>query len=271
MPPLGMADDRVAASGVLQHLGADAAGERARGGGWQSWPPSATPLPASASPTAPSNVNGGQTSRSQRCGALARSAISRASAQPVGAQHVHLPVAGDKPFSFRHLSILPARRGAGSRRGCDRARAYLSSFAAARSHRDSPRVNRPATPGPATSSHLAMMQAIRGRAGSIVIKILFGLLILSFGAVGHLDTCSDYPRHSPETSLPRSATTQHPADEVQRNCSRPWSGCARSSAAASTCSAEAARHRRNVLEPADRPRPVEPGGAAARARSVRTR
>ena len=29
-----------------------------------------------------------------------------------------------------------------------------------------------------------MMQAIRGRAGSIIVKILFALLILSFGAVG---------------------------------------------------------------------------------------
>ena len=29
-----------------------------------------------------------------------------------------------------------------------------------------------------------MMQAIRGRAGSIIVKILFGLLILSFGLWG---------------------------------------------------------------------------------------
>src|SRR6266566_3779397 len=49
---------------------------------WQSWPPRATRLPATASPTVASRVAGGQTSRSQACGPRARSAIARASAIP---------------------------------------------------------------------------------------------------------------------------------------------------------------------------------------------
>ena len=48
---------------------------------------------------------------------------------------------------------------------------------------------------------MGMMQAIRTRAGSIVVKVLFGLLIISFGFWG-IYTRSDYFQgHSPETVI----------------------------------------------------------------------
>ncbi|MGE5268975.1 MAG: peptidyl-prolyl cis-trans isomerase [Thiohalocapsa sp.] len=49
---------------------------------------------------------------------------------------------------------------------------------------------------------MPMMQAIRGRAGSIIVKILFGLLIVSFGFWG-IYTRSDYfgGSHSPDTVI----------------------------------------------------------------------
>ncbi|MBV8492822.1 MAG: SurA N-terminal domain-containing protein, partial [Alphaproteobacteria bacterium] len=44
-----------------------------------------------------------------------------------------------------------------------------------------------------------MLQAIRTRAGSIIVKVLFGLLIISFGFWG-IYTRSDYFQgHSPDT------------------------------------------------------------------------
>ncbi len=45
-----------------------------------------------------------------------------------------------------------------------------------------------------------MMQWIRGRAGSIIVKILFGLLIVSFGLWG-IYTRSDYAERSPDTVI----------------------------------------------------------------------
>jgi peptidyl-prolyl cis-trans isomerase D len=46
-----------------------------------------------------------------------------------------------------------------------------------------------------------MMQAIRGRAGSIIVKVLFGLLIISFGFWGIYTRSDYYSGHSPETVI----------------------------------------------------------------------
>src|SRR3954470_5957170 len=79
----------------------------------------------------------------------------------------------------------------------------------------SARVNRPAAPQPREASVSDMMQAIRGRAGSIIVKILFGLLILSFGAWG----ISDYLfriRGPQETVVATVGDEQIHAAELQR-------------------------------------------------------
>lgn len=59
-----------------------------------------------------------------------------------------------------------------------------------------------------------MMQAIRGRAGSIVVKILFGLLIISFGFWGIADYVQDRP--SPETVVAKVGDRQIRANELQQ-------------------------------------------------------
>lgn len=59
-----------------------------------------------------------------------------------------------------------------------------------------------------------MMQAIRGRAGSIVVKILFGLLIISFGFWGIADYVQDRP--SPETVVAQVGNRQIRANELQQ-------------------------------------------------------
>src|SRR5439155_9166990 len=61
-----------------------------------------------------------------------------------------------------------------------------------------------------------MMQAIRGRAGSIIVKVLFGLLIISFGFWG-VYTRSDYLQgHSPETVVATVGDDNIRADDLQR-------------------------------------------------------
>lgn len=59
-----------------------------------------------------------------------------------------------------------------------------------------------------------MMQAIRGRAGSIIVKILFGLLIISFGFWGIADYVQDRPR--PDTIVATVGDQSIRADELQR-------------------------------------------------------
>jgi peptidyl-prolyl cis-trans isomerase D len=60
----------------------------------------------------------------------------------------------------------------------------------------------------------AMMQAIRGRAGSLIVKILFGLLIISFGLWGVADYLHE--RTAPDTVVARVGDETIRADEVQR-------------------------------------------------------
>lgn len=59
-----------------------------------------------------------------------------------------------------------------------------------------------------------MMQAIRGRAGSILVKILFGLLIISFGFWGIADYVQDRP--APDTVVAKVGDQSIRADELQR-------------------------------------------------------
>jgi peptidyl-prolyl cis-trans isomerase D len=60
-----------------------------------------------------------------------------------------------------------------------------------------------------------MMQWIRGRAGSIIVKILFGLLIISFGFWG-IYTRSDYAGRSPDTVVATVGGEGIRADALQR-------------------------------------------------------
>jgi len=61
-----------------------------------------------------------------------------------------------------------------------------------------------------------MLQAIRTRAGGIIVKVLFGLLIISFGFWG-IYTRSDYFQgHSPETVIATVGDDNIRADDLQR-------------------------------------------------------
>ncbi len=59
-----------------------------------------------------------------------------------------------------------------------------------------------------------MMQLIRGRAGSIIVKILFGLLIVAFGFWGIGDYVRDRP--SPDTVIAKVGDQSIRADDLQR-------------------------------------------------------
>src|SRR6266851_2935021 len=182
---------------------------------WQSWPPSATPPPASASPPStpligPSSVAGGQTSRSQACGSFARSAMARASAIP----------SARRPFIFQ----LPATS------------AFRSGISVLHAARASAPANVAARPGhlyvrtydhtglcggqpaaiPAKSGILRMMQWIRGRAGSIIVKALFALLIISFGFWGIYTRSDYYSGHSPDTVVAAVGDRNIRAEDLQR-------------------------------------------------------
>src|SRR5713226_1563524 len=61
-----------------------------------------------------------------------------------------------------------------------------------------------------------MMQAIRGRAGSIIVKILFGLLIISFGFWGIYTRSDYYSGHSPDTVIATVGDEGIRADALQR-------------------------------------------------------
>ena len=61
-----------------------------------------------------------------------------------------------------------------------------------------------------------MLQAIRTRAGSIVVKILFGLLIISFGFWGIFTRSDYYQGHSPDTVIATVGDANIRADDLQR-------------------------------------------------------
>src|SRR5580704_14498500 len=103
MAALRMADDYMAAAGVLQHLGADAAGEGALGLG-------VAILAAEHDAAARERLADRRNQRRRRAheqvaGVRLRRPLGDAARQgeTVGAQPVHLPVAGDKAFSLSHF------------------------------------------------------------------------------------------------------------------------------------------------------------------------
>jgi peptidyl-prolyl cis-trans isomerase D len=61
-----------------------------------------------------------------------------------------------------------------------------------------------------------MMQAIRTRAGSIVVKVLFGLLILSFGFWGIYTRSDYYQAHSPDTVVAAVGADSIRAEDLQQ-------------------------------------------------------
>lgn len=61
-----------------------------------------------------------------------------------------------------------------------------------------------------------MMQAIRTRAGSIVVKVLFGLLIISFGFWGIYTRSDYYQGHSPDTVIATVGSQSIRAEELQQ-------------------------------------------------------
>ena len=61
-----------------------------------------------------------------------------------------------------------------------------------------------------------MLQAIRTRAGSLIVKILFGLLIISFGFWGIFTRSDYYQGHSPDTVVATVGDNNIRADELQR-------------------------------------------------------
>jgi peptidyl-prolyl cis-trans isomerase D len=61
-----------------------------------------------------------------------------------------------------------------------------------------------------------MMQAIRGRAGSIIVKILFGLLIISFGYWGIYVRSPFSQSNSPDTTVATVGNRSISAEELQR-------------------------------------------------------
>ncbi len=61
-----------------------------------------------------------------------------------------------------------------------------------------------------------MLQALRTKAGSIVAKILFGLLIISFGFWGIFTRSDYYQGHSPDTVIATVGDDSIRADDLQR-------------------------------------------------------
>jgi len=61
-----------------------------------------------------------------------------------------------------------------------------------------------------------MMQAIRGKAGSIMVKVLFGLLIISFGLWGVSDYLFLQDRASPETVIAKVGGQEIRAEELRQ-------------------------------------------------------
>src|SRR5215469_4896635 len=62
-----------------------------------------------------------------------------------------------------------------------------------------------------------MMQAIRTRAGSIIVKVLFGLLIVSFGFWGIYTRSPFFQEKSPDTVIATVGGASIRAEELQKS------------------------------------------------------
>src|ERR1700688_4445273 len=61
-----------------------------------------------------------------------------------------------------------------------------------------------------------MLQAIRTRAGGIIVKVLFGLLIISFGFWGIYTRSDYYQAHSPDTVIAAVGAHSIRAEDLQQ-------------------------------------------------------
>src|SRR5437016_1798591 len=145
---------------------------------WQSWPPRAMPLPAIRPPTVVSRVAGGQT-RSSQPGPPAPAATIRCTRARANAT-----LSSRSPFIFQ----LPATSFV--RTAMLRPHGSVSIFCL-QDHTGT-RAGQP-TRAARTRPPASMLQAIRSRAGSLVVKLLFGLLILTFGVWGIGDIFRNRP------------------------------------------------------------------------------
>jgi peptidyl-prolyl cis-trans isomerase D len=166
LPPLGVAQNDVRATEIRQHFRADVAGGGAFCKGVAILPAERYAAPSERSP------NLAQQSRrradEQVAGQLAPggSPMREGARQcrAVFAQPVHFPIAGDQPRPNRHVATpLPRDYHPG----------YTITPALGQ-------VNRAGKQRPPAS----MLQAIRSRAGSFIVKALFALLILTFAVWG---------------------------------------------------------------------------------------
>ena len=187
-----MPEDDVAAAGIGQHLGADIAGEGAL---WQRRGNPVRPARCrcrrAQPPTADSSVAGGQISSSQASAAL-RSRLARALRVRAPAPSRRRATRSSSSCRRRALSdppwlspAYPSMPG----RCCGPARASLSSPATITPafgpvNRPGPLIERPSA---------SMLQAIRSKAGSFVVKALFVVLILTFGIWGIGDIFRNRP------------------------------------------------------------------------------
>src|SRR6185437_1375988 len=151
---------------------------------WQSWPPTAMPLPASASATARSRVAGGHTRRSQairpRFSRCARSAAkaSPSDASPFIFQLPAMSLHEANPLSSHVIGFRLAQPS--RRRQPPRLRRR-----ACRLYDPPPRSRRNPPPHCATATiDQAMLSAIRSKASSLPVKLLFGLLVVAFAIWG---------------------------------------------------------------------------------------
>src|SRR5579883_2169632 len=193
---------------------------------WQSWPPRAMPLPLTAAATAMSSVAGGQSRRSQAILSFSiRWASSRASARPSAlspfifqfpAISLRTPASCLAPFLRRDILLYHSPAGP-----CQR----FSGTSFWRLRRGGRRLYHPARApralDAAVPSGPIMLQVIRSKASSIVVKILFGLLVISFGIWGIGDI---FRNRGVDTTVAtvgdRKIDTQELSQEVRQDAER---------------------------------------------------
>ena len=111
-----------------------------------------------------------------------------------------------------------------------------------------------------------MMQWIRGRAGSIIVKVLFGLLIVSFGFWGIYTRSAYYQSNSPDTVIATVGAQSIRAEDLQQALQPALERLrAQFGTAIDPRQAKQLGILDTLLEPADRPQPARPGDRAASA------
>src|SRR6266849_9853784 len=236
---------------------------------WQSWPPSATPLPASASPPStspigPSSVAGGQTSRSQACGSFARSAMARASAMPSARRPFIFQLPATSSFRSGISVLHAARASAPANVAAMPGDLYVRTYDHTGIRGGQPAAI-PAKSGilrhDASDPHQSGLDHRQGpvRALDHLVRVLghlyaIGLLLGALARYRH--RCGRRAEHPRRRSAARLAARARAAARAIRYLDRPAAG-------------QAARDPRHAAGPADRPQPDRPGSREARPRSLR--